>query len=178
MMADEQVVSRPLLRSERPGDEAAIAAVIEAAFGQRDEAELVARLRAAAALPVSLLAELDDHVLGHVALSPVAVDGADGQGRCWLGLAPLAVRPEHQRRGIGTALVTAALDAARARGAAAVFVLGRPSYYGRRGFEETTPHGWSCTYPAPPAAFRVHTLDRHLLPPPGTVHYHPAFDAL
>jgi putative acetyltransferase len=167
----------PLLRPEARDDAAAIADTVAAAFGQPAEALLVARLREAGALTTSIVAEVGGHVVGHVALSPVTVDAAEGGGR-WLGLAPLAVRPEHQRRGIGAALVAAALAAARGMGATAVFVLGDPGYYDRLGFEEAAPQGWACTYPAPSPAFRVHRLDPGATPPSGTVRYHPTFDAL
>jgi putative acetyltransferase len=167
----------PRLRPEELADATAIADTIAAAFGRPEEALLVARLREAGALTVSIVAEVDGGVVGHVALSPVTVDAAEGGGR-WLGLAPLAVRPEHQRRGIGAALVTAALAASRAQGAAAVFVLGDPGYYDRLGFAESALQGWGCIYPVPSPAFRVHRLDPDAAPPSGTVRYHPAFDAL
>lgn len=166
------------LRPEQPGDASAIAEVLEAAFGAPAEASLVASLRAAGALTLSLVALDGERIVGHVALSPVAVNGITA-GQRWLGLAPLAVLPEWQRRGIGADLVQAALAIAGARQAALVFVLGRPSYYDRLGFEAATPLGWRCIYEVPEPAFRVHRLaDGHRSPPPGTVTYHPAFDAL
>ena len=104
--------------------------------------------------------------------------GEPGGGR-WLGLGPLAVAPEHQRQGIGSALVRRAVELAQERGTSAVFVLGAPHYYGRLGFDAAAPFGWRCTYDAPEPAFRVCRLgDPAQLPPPGTVLYHPAFDAL
>ena len=87
--------------------------------------------------------------------------------------------PEHQRQGIGSALVRRAVELAQERGASAVFVLGASHYYGRLGFDAAAPLGWRCTYEAPEPAFRVRRLgDPAQLPPPGTVLYHPAFDAL
>ena len=72
-----------------------------------------------------------------------------------------------------------AVELARERGASAVFVLGASHYYGRLGFDAAAPLGWRCTYDAPEPAFRVCRLgDPAQLPPPGTVLYHPAFDAL
>jgi putative acetyltransferase len=166
------------LRPEEPDDVAAIATVIETAFEIAAEAQLVAALREAEALTVSLVALAGGRIVGHVALSPVAVGGATSGNR-WLGLAPLAVLPEWRRRGIGGELVHAALAIAAARQSTLVFVLGRPSYYERLGFEVAASHGWRCVYDAPEPAFRVHRLgEGHRLPPPGTVTYHAAFDAL
>ena len=166
------------LRPETPADGAAIAVLVEAAFGGPAEARLVGALRMAGALTLSLIAVRDGEIVGHVALSPVAVAEQDGGGR-WLGLAPLAVAPARQRQGIGRSLARRSLEFAQARGAAAVFVLGRSGYYARLGFEAAAPLGWRCTYPAPEPAFRVRRLgDPSRLPPHGIVRYHPAFDAL
>lgn len=166
------------LRPEEPGDIASITAVVAAAFETTAEARLVEALREAGALTVSLVALAGDRIVGHVALSPVAVGGASGGNR-WLGLAPLAVLPGWQRQGIGGELVRAALAMAAARQAALVFVLGRPTYYERLGFEEAAPLGWRCVYEVPSPAFRVHRLgEGRRQPPPGTVTYHAAFDAL
>lgn len=166
------------LRPEEPGDAPAIAEVLKAAFGAPAEASLVASLREAGALTLSLVALDGDRIVGHVALSPVAVGGT-AAGHRWLGLAPLAVHPDHQHRGIGAELVGAALAMAAARQAAVVFVLGRPDYYDRLGFETAAALGWRCVYEVPEAAFRVHRLgDAGRQPPAGTVTYHAAFDAL
>jgi len=167
------------VRPERPGDEDGIAKVVNAAFGQTAEADLVARLRDRGALAVSLVAEAGGQVVGHVALIPVTVDGRSGGGR-WLGLAPLAVDPDRQRQGVGRRLAAAALDAAARGNGAVVFVLGDSGYYGALGFEEAVQFGWRCTYDAPPAAFRVRLLGGPAedLPPAGTVRYHEAFDGL
>lgn len=113
------------LRRERAGDEAAIAALTERAFGGPDEARLIAALRRDGDLAVSLVAECHGAILGHVALSPLKADGPA------FSLAPLSVHPAVRRRGIGTALVRAALDAAAGH---TVVVLGDPAYYTRFGF--------------------------------------------
>ena len=181
------------IRPEAAEDIDAIRRVIVAAFGAEAEARLVDALRAADALAVSLVAEVGGALVGHVGLSPVTVDGAEGAGR-WLGLAPLAVAPAYQRRGIGGGprgagraggrgiggdLVRAAVAAAAANGAAAVFVVGRSTYYGRLGFAEAAGLGWRCELDVPAPAFRVCRLaPAARLPPPGTVAYHPAFATL
>ena len=166
------------LRTERPGDEPSIARIVGTAFDTDGEASLVAALRVGGGLWLSLVGLMEGEIVGHVALSPVEVAGEPGGGR-WLGLGPLAVAPEHQRQGIGSALVRRAVELAQERGASAVFVLGAPHYYGRLGFDAAAPLGWRCIYEAPEPAFRVRRLgDPAQLPPPGTVLYHTAFDAL
>jgi putative acetyltransferase len=166
------------LREELAEDRPAIAEVVTAAFAGSAEAALVAALRDTGALTISLVAVDGPAVVGHVVMSPVEVEGVKGGGR-WLGLAPLAVHPDWQRQGIGRDLVRHALDLARERGVAAVFVLGKSRYYAPLGFAAAAPLGWRCTYDAPSTAFRVCRLaDPGALPPAGTVHYHPAFDAL
>src|SRR5437868_12211208 len=111
------------IRPESAGDLAAIRAVHEAAFPTDTEACLVERLRTAGRACVSLVAEVEGGVVGHILFSPVAV--ATPAGPCpGLGLAPLAVTPAHQRGGIGAALVRAGLAACRAQGCGYVVVLG------------------------------------------------------
>lgn len=174
MVTNDEVSLRP----ERPGDEAAISGVIGGAFGGAAEAFLVDRLRAAGALDSSLVAEVAGAVVGHVALSPVTIDGQAGHGR-WLGLAPLAVAADHRRHGLGRHLVERALAAAADRHATLVFVLGRPAYYADLGFEEAAPLGWQCVYEVPSAAFRVWRPGTAAdLQVTGTVRYHQAFDSL
>lgn len=167
------------LRAEEPGDGDAIAAVIAAAFDLGDvdagEAALVAGLRKAAALAVSLVAvAADGRLLGHIAFSPVTVEGQEDASL--LGLAPLAVAPAAQRRGIGAALVEAGLEAARASGGDLAVVLGDPAYYGRFGFAPAQLQGLKWEHDAPPEAFMTLSLSaRGAAVGPGVVRFHRAF---
>lgn len=163
------------IRPELPGDAPAIAGVLTDAFAGPGEARLVEALRASGGLTTALVALDAERVVGHVALSPMTADGTPGP---WLGLGPVAVAPAAQARGIGRRLVGDAVAAATSSGAAAVFVLGRSSYYAALGFEEAAAWGWCCTYPAVPAAFRVRRLVPARLPPAGTLRYHATFDLL
>jgi putative acetyltransferase len=162
-----------VVRPEAPSDRAAIFAVNASAFPTEAEARLVDALRAAGRLAVSLVAEDDGRVVGHVAFSPVSVGGAvDG-----LGLAPLAVAPDSQRRGIGGALVRAGLAAASRTGAGFVVVLGHPGYYPRFGFRRAADHGLGNEYGAG-EAFMVAELRDGGLPAGGSlVRYGPEFAA-
>jgi len=168
----------PEIRPERPDDIAAITAVVTEAFGRTDEARLVARLRTAGALSLSLVAAYDDQVVGHVAFSPVTVSGNPDGFAVW-GLAPLAIVPLHQKAGIGRLLVKAGLDQAEAMGARAAVVLGDPAYYGRFGFVPAGLVGLEWDHPCPPGAFQVTALaERALTRLEGRVSYHAAFDAV
>lgn len=164
------------IRSEAPADAAAIDALLRAAFGGPGEAVLVERLRAAGALPLALVAvDAVGDVVGHVAFSPLPI--ATGAGTVdALALAPLAVRPDRQRRGVGTLLVRAALDRLRTAGAPLVVVLGDPAYYGRFGFRAEAAAGIRCPYSGP--ALQALALDGS--DPSGiagVATYHPAFAA-
>lgn len=164
------------IRPEAPGDAAAIDALLRAAFGGDWEAALVGRLRAADALPLALVAESPvGEVVGHVAFSPLPIaTGAEPVAA--LALAPLAVRPDCQRRGVGTHLVTEALDRLRAAGAPLVVVLGDPAYYGRFGFRADAAAGIRCPYAGP--ALQALALDgRGRERVVGDAAYHPAFAA-
>ncbi|MDA8165759.1 MAG: N-acetyltransferase [Desulfobacteraceae bacterium] len=125
-----------IIRPERESDHEAITAVTEAAFANhpfshQTEQFIVKALRAAGALAVSLVAEVDGRVVGHVAFSPVVVsDGSPG----WYGLGPVSVLPKLQRQGIGTALVREGLSLLRARGARGCVLTGDPGFYQRFGF--------------------------------------------
>jgi len=114
-------------------DAEAIARVESAAFGQEDEARLVAALDAGGYTRISLVAESDGEVIGHVLLSELEF-AAPGGPLAALALAPVAVAPPHQRQGVGGELLRAALDLARQQGYRAVVVLGHPDYYPRFGF--------------------------------------------
>jgi len=159
---------------ERPGDEAAIRAVTQAAFAghphsQQTEAAIVDALRAADALTVSLVAIDGDVLVGHVAFSAVTVDGTE---RGWFGLGPVSVAPEHQRAGIGSRLVTAGLGELARRGAHGCVVLGDPGYYRRFGF---APRAGLTYGEVPPAYFQALAFGDETVS--GDVDYHAGFNA-
>jgi len=139
------------IRPEQPEDVAAIHRVVEQAFGRRAEADLVDAIRSNGRATLSLVAVGADEVVGHLLFSPVAVAGL--AANACAGLAPLAVLPAHQRRGIGGALVKAGLEACRRAGFAAAVVLGDPAYYRRFGFVSARQFGLSSEYDAPEDAF-------------------------
>jgi putative acetyltransferase len=166
------------IRDERGGDAMPIRRVIERAFGQAGEADLVDALRRSDALTVSMVAEADGEIVGHVAFSPVTIRGSDTLDE-GLGLAPLAVIPEKQRHGIGAALVRAGLEACRARGHRVVVLVGEPAYYQRFGFSTASEFGLECAIPVPVEVFLVVVLSPGALAGcSGVVSYRPEFDAV
>ncbi|WP_227485955.1 GNAT family N-acetyltransferase [Corynebacterium aurimucosum] len=125
------------LRPETYGDIEPINRVIEVAFRsvkQSDHTEqlIVARLRDNNALNVSLVAEVNNQVVGHIAASPVTFGSTEG----WLGIGPVSVLTDQQGIGIGSALIEAALNELKKAGAAGAVVLGEPDYYCRFGFKQ------------------------------------------
>jgi putative acetyltransferase len=158
-----------IIRNQTSGDGTAIHRVIARAFGREDEARLVSTLRRDGDLVVSLVAEEAGEIVGHVAVSRLLspVGGS--------ALAPLAVVPSHQRRGIGAALVRGSIDGARQTGSRIVFVLGDPAYYGRFGFSASAAEPYPSTFAGP------HFMALELTstaPPVAPVRYAPAFDTL
>jgi putative acetyltransferase len=129
-----------LIRAEEPADTAAIHRVHAAAFPTDAEARLVDALRGAGRLTFSLVALKADAIVAHIAFSPVEIGSGAGPA-AGMGLAPLAVLPEHQRRGIGSRLVREGLEACKNRGVGFVVVLGEPAYYQRFGFTRATNYG-------------------------------------
>ncbi len=161
-----------IIRTEQPSDFADITRVNESAFKSEphsDQTEhfIVLRLRAAGALTVSLVAEQRNHVVGHIAISPVQFsDGSTG----WYGLGPVAVLPELHHQGIGKTLINSGLAFLRSSGAAGCVVLGNPDYYGRFGFGNRP----ECIFEGVPAEyFQVLAFKPQF--PVGTVTYHAAF---
>ena len=144
------------IREERPGDAPAIRDLTTAAFEGTVEATIVDRLRESCPDLVSLVAVDGDRVVGHILFSPVTVD----VGPAGMGLAPLAVLPEFQRRGIGAALVERGIAVLRERGCPFVLLYGHPGYYPRFGFERASAHGLrSHLGEVPDDAFMVLVLD-------------------
>src|SRR5262245_5395759 len=132
------------IRPEKPTDRDAIRVVNEAAFETPAEANLVDLLRAQASPLVSLVAQADSTIVGHIVFSPVTRSDYDDLNN--MGLAPMAVLPAHQRRGIGSALVRAGLEECRRLGCDAVIVLGHAEYYPRFGFRRASEFGISSEY--------------------------------
>ena len=162
------------IRDEAPGDVAAIARVITDAFAtmaysDHTEARIVDGLRRAGALTVSLVAEEVGEVIGHVAFSPVTIDGHD---MGWFGLGPVSVRPDRQGEGVGQVLVRSGLERISALGARGSVVFGHPDYYPRFGYG-VDPR---LTYPGGPAAyFMILTFTGET--PSGVVRYHSSYGA-
>jgi len=166
-----------LIREEREGDRASVRAVNTAAFETDAEARLVDALRERADPYVSLVAEEDGAVVGHIMFSPVVIEGSTDLRV--MGLAPMAVGPGHQRRGIGSALVREGLDRCRVLGVEAVVVLGHPDYYPRFGFLTASRFGIRSEYDAPDEAFMLLELARGALDGvSGVARYHDAFSDL
>lgn len=142
------------IRDERPEDAVAIRDVNRLAFGRDDEGQLVDALRAAGAATLSLVATDNDVVVGHILFSPVSVEGMHGSG-----LAPMSVRPDHQRQGIGSRLVEAGLDRLRGLGCPFAVVLGHPRFYPRFGFRPASGYGVTCDWDVPAEVFMVALLN-------------------
>lgn len=161
-----------VIRTETSADIEAITGVTSAAFdtleiSNHTEPFIIAALRAAGALTVSLVAELDGRVIGHVALSPVTIsDGTPG----WYGLGPVSVMPEHQRKGVGKALILQGLSRLKDLNAQGCCLVGHPDYYRRLGFKNLpglVHEG------VPPEVFLALSFDGHV--PQGAVAFHEGF---
>jgi putative acetyltransferase len=160
------------IRTETAADVPAIEAVTISAFlnaphTSHTEQFIVSALRKAGLLTISLVADAEGTVIGHVAVSPVSIsDGASG----WFGLGPISVVPGHQGRGVGSRLMHEALQFLRELGAAGCVLLGEPEYYGRFGFRADP----NLVLPGvPPEYFQAISFDSSR--PHGTVSYHEAF---
>ncbi len=166
------------IRPETPDDITGIRRVNEAAFGRPNEAQLVEALRDAAATILSLVAEEEGHILGHILFSPVVVgEGEDGVTAAALG--PMAVLPEYQNQGIGGLLVRHGLDTLHQLGHDVVIVLGHPNFYPRFGFRPAPPLGIHYSQPLPEGVFMVAELRPDALRSiRGVVHFHPAFEGV
>lgn len=172
--------SQATIRPERASDMAQVRAVVEAAFsksplGYHGEADLVDALRSSCIELVSLVAQCEQRVVGHVLCSPVTLESGSSIFR-GMGLAPVAVLPEFQGRGIGTRLIEAGLATLRERGTALVCVFGYPAFYGRFGFQAAARFGVECEFGGGDGTFQIAWLSS----PPSVfegafLRYHPEF---
>jgi len=166
-----------IIRPEELKDQHAVFAVIQSAFETPAEANLVDILRRDAHPILSLVAEQNEVIIGHVMFSPVSLTGHTDLKI--MGLGPVAVDPEHQRLGIGTALIKTGLEKCNKLGYGAVIVLGHQSYYPRFGFVPSVNYGISSEYDVPPEVFMVMELQPgYLNDASGIIQYHPAFSGI
>lgn len=164
------------IRPEQAQDAPAVRHVHASAFPSIAEADLVDRLRANGRLEVSLVAELEGRIIGHIAFSRVSF--SPPLGLLAYGLGPLAVVPGHERHAVGRRLVQNGLAECHAHDACMVVVLGDFAYYGRFGFERASRYGLRNEFGVE-ASFMVFMLEARAHPPPSTlVRYAAEFDAL
>jgi len=161
------------IRLEQPEDVDAIRTLTTAAFetaphSSGTEAAIVDALRNAGALTISLVAVYERELVGHIAFSPVTING---EANGWYGLGPVSVRPDRQRQGIGQTLIRTGLDHLRRINAQGCVVLGEPAYYARFGFvcDPNLRYG-----NAPPEYFQRLALTHDV--PQGEAAYHPGFN--
>jgi putative acetyltransferase len=163
-----------LIRPEEPADYPRVYAVNASAFETPAEAKLVEVLRREAHPYISIVAEKNGEITGHILFSPVILSGHTDLKI--MGLGPVAVVPDKQGNGIGSALIKAGLETCRDLGYGAVVVLGHKDYYPRFGFTPSVGYGIGCEYDAPPEAFMVIELvPGYLRGAKGTIQYHQAF---
>jgi putative acetyltransferase len=147
------------IREETQADLASIRTLNELAFGRPEEAKIIDRLRDACDELLSLVAVDGDEIVGHILFSPVTVRGRTTNA-LGMGLAPMAVLPDRQRQGIGSAMVRQGLARLARSGCPFVIVLGHAAYYPRFGFERASRHGIQSQWPGiPDDVFMVAILD-------------------
>jgi putative acetyltransferase len=143
-----------LIRDEQPGDVLSIRDVNVQAFEHEQEANLVDALRSGDGVLLSLVAAVNERVVGHILFSPIVVGDATGAA-----LAPMAVLPEHQRQGVGSELVRTGIQRLTDAGCPFVIVLGHSDFYPRFGFRPASVRGVRCEWNVPDAAFMMLVLD-------------------
>ena len=163
-----------LIRDETEADICKISEVTTEAFKALEESNnteqfIIKALRAAKALTISLVAEVDGKVIGHIAFSPVTI--SDGTSD-WYGLGPVSVSPEYQRQGVGKALIQEGLLRLKKINAKGCCLVGHPDYYKKFGFKSTTKLKLEGV---PEEVFFVLSFDGHI--PSGKVTFHEGFNA-
>jgi len=165
-----------IIRKEKPKDITNIHHINSIAFETKAEADLVDRLRDSGIPIISLVAEIDDKLVGHILLTPMTSDNSDIK---IAGLAPMAVLPEYQNKGIGSALVEKGLEECADKKYKAVAVLGHPNYYPKFGFIPSTRFDLISEYHVPKEVFMLKELVSNSLSKiRGVIKYHEEFGKL
>jgi putative acetyltransferase len=167
------------IRTADVGDHPGIASVLDTAFGQPDETRIVEALRADDADSLELVADHHGTIIGTVMFSPASAHLGNGEVLRGLGLGPVAVTPDQQGKGIGSALIEAGLEHFEPYPVAFFCVLGEPDYYARFGFTPAIERGWTWeaddgSIPEMRSAFQIR-LPRPLPAGRAVLRYHPAF---
>jgi putative acetyltransferase len=144
------------IREGRPDDVAAVRDLNRRAFGQDQESNIVDELRANGATLLSLVATVNDRVVGHIMYSPLSVGG----NITGAALGPMAVLPERQRQGIGSKLIEAGNQKLKNAGCPFIIVVGHADYYPRFGFRPASEHGIKCQWDVPDDVFMLLILDQ------------------
>ena len=170
-MTTTQTAAPLRVRAERAGDADAIRSLLDRTFDGEIEGRIVDALRVNQALLCSLVAERDGEILGHIAFSPASLGQLTGAG-----LGPMAVRPDHQRGGIGAALLNAGLEHLVKAACPFVIVVGHAEYYPRFGFVPASRHGVRCEWELPDEVFMIRVLDAAAMQDAtGLARYRPEF---
>jgi putative acetyltransferase len=171
-------MNRLIVRAEKSTDAPTIRLLNELAFSQSDEADLVDQLRDSVTEALSLVAEDDGTVVGHILFTPAAIEHASGSV-VGMALAPMAVHPDWQRQGVGSLLVTQGVEYLRERQCPYIVVVGHADYYPRFGFERGSLHEVSCQWDSvPDDAFMILVLHPdQMVGVTGTARYQKQFDS-
>lgn len=163
------------IREEQPYDIKTIHEVNKRAFGQTHEADLVDKLRENCHDLLSLVAMMQNKVVGHILFTPVMVEGEDKMSQ-GMGLGPMAVLPEYQKKGIGSKLIRTSIAMLMEAGCQFVIVLGHAGYYPRFGFEPASRYGIKSEWEVPDDVFMILVLDETGINGiSGVVKYRPEF---
>ena len=167
-----------LIRNAKTEDIEKIREINSQAFETEVEASLVDNLRKRGTPLISLVAEVKGEIVGHILFSPVKLMGNKSDIKID-GLAPMAVKPDSQKQGIGTALIKRGLMHCKSEGYQTVVVLGHPDYYPRFGFVPSSKYGIKSEYDVPYEVFMIKELENGALTDcTGIVKYHEAFNKL
>lgn len=165
-------------RPEKYSDRAAIFEINRLAFPEDNEARLVDMLRESESYVngLSIVAEKDGEIVGHILFTKLTIESPEGDSVV-LSLAPLAIKPDFQRQGIGSGLLKEGIKACKSSGYQAIVVVGHPEYYPRFGFISARKNGLEAPFPVPDEAFMVYELSPGSLDSiSGIIRYPPEFD--